>query len=93
MQRNLRGELSCGQDGSTKTSRMLTHCGFITKEDQAELESVMLPAFTVRNVIEGNISELKELKNYVSSLCFKLRCNFVNRILVSAISSAMSLCS
>jgi hypothetical protein len=75
MQRNLRGELSSGQDGSTKTSRMLTNYGFITKEDQAELESVMLPACIIQNVIEANIPELEDLKNSVSNYCFKLCCN------------------
>ncbi|PNF24025.1 L-asparaginase [Cryptotermes secundus] len=63
MQRNLRGELSSGQDGSTKPSRMLTNYGLITKEDQAELESVILPACIIQNVIEGNIPELEDLKN------------------------------
>jgi hypothetical protein len=75
MQKNLRGELSSRQDGSTKTSRMLTNYGFITKEDQAELESVMLPACVIQNVIEGNIPELEDLKNSVSNFCFKLHCN------------------
>jgi hypothetical protein len=76
MQRNLRGELSSGQDGSTKTSRMLTNYGLMAKEDQAKLESVILPACIIQNVIEGNIPELEDLKNSVSNFCLKLQCNW-----------------
>jgi hypothetical protein len=73
MQTNLRGELSSGWDGSTKTAVMLTNFEFITKEDRAKLESVMLPACIIQNVIEGNIHELENLKNSVSNYIFKLR--------------------
>jgi hypothetical protein len=72
MQTNLRGELSSGQDGSTRRTTMLINFEFITKEDQAKLESVMLPACIIQNVIEGNIHELENLKNSVSNNFFKL---------------------
>lgn len=51
---------------------MLINFEFITKEDQAKLESVMLPACIIQNVIEGNIHELENLKNSVSNNFFKL---------------------
>jgi hypothetical protein len=75
MQKNLRGELSSGQDVSANMARILTNFKFITKKDQAELESAILAACIIQNVNEGNISELEALKISVSNYCFNYTVN------------------